>query len=243
MEDEMPRDLFDQLDVEWRSFARSRGAGVALRRWQAHDVRFASFRDLADVLDSLRRSDEGERIPLMRAVVRLARSDSTAQRVALQAIVPGLARAARAYRDRWEADECTAMIVHFAIERLARWNDARPACPASAIVLEARRHLYVTHRREMERPGASGSCLSLDDLEEQPQPVDPSAGQLLGDLLTSAVQEKRLSSDDARLIYLTRVAGSTAIGIARDRGCAPSSIRRRRRRAERVLVNAAQEVA
>jgi hypothetical protein len=95
----------------------------------------------------------------------------------------------------------------------------------------------------MERPGASGSCLSLDDLEEQPQPVDPSAGQLLGDLLTSAVQEKRLSSDDARLIYLTRVAGSSAIGIARDRGCAPSSIRRRRRRAERVLVNAAQEVA
>ena len=108
----MPADLFDQLDREWPGFARSRAARAALLSWQLKHPKFARLTGLEALRAELARGSSLDRAELMRTTAQLAKIDPTARRLALQVMVPGLARVARSYRGRWDSDDTAATVVH-----------------------------------------------------------------------------------------------------------------------------------
>jgi DNA-directed RNA polymerase specialized sigma24 family protein len=238
MEVAMATGVFDALDEEWRRLEVSDRAASALARWKVEEPALERFDSVGELFDALRDGvDDGPAV--MRTIVRLGRDDALARRLALQRLAPGLARAARAYSLRWGSDESAAMVLCFALERLAGWNDSRAACPASAIVLEARRLLFVSHRRERDREDAEQPLMAV----EPPVSADASAGETLVELLVDAVNERQLDVPDAEIIFLTRIAGSSTAEVAKAVGCTAGHLRNRRTFAERALRRAVAEVA
>ena len=232
----MTADLFDQLDREWPDFARSRAARAALSSWQLEHPRLGRFTALDPLRAELARGASPDRAELIRTTAQLAKIDPTARRLALQVMVPGLARVARSYRGRWDPDETAATVVHYALERLANWNTDRPVFFAAAIVLDANRELFVAHRRDQERHAAYGTLAPFEDALTVPEVVEATASDTLADLLADVVADRRLDPSDAELIYLTRIAGEPTHLVAAQRGLHPGTLRTHRRQAEHAFV-------
>src|SRR3546814_3017347 len=89
--DDHPRSLFNELDLDWSRFARSGSARCSLQRWRRLEPVLAAFESVETLLAGLRsRKDLDHRDVVWFALLRIARTDTDARRVALFALWPGL---------------------------------------------------------------------------------------------------------------------------------------------------------
>jgi hypothetical protein len=106
------------LEREWRTLVRGR-LGLEFRRWRVAEPALARFDGPQDVIRLLweRTASPVEKDRVLLAFVRLARTESSAGRVVLQAMQPALKRLAAEFL-RWDPDRASKP----ALERDELWQ-------------------------------------------------------------------------------------------------------------------------
>jgi hypothetical protein len=232
--------LFQQLDDEWPSYARSREARLDFAMWSRRDPAIAGFRSPAAILEHVRTHRTGNET-LLAAVAERAKTDGTARRLALQIMVPGLAATASRHWRRKNIADIEANLVEFALARLASWNTTRPVTFAAGIVLEARRSLHLRLCVERVEEEVRGDRIDMDvllELVDSHATVEP-----VPTVLADAVERCALTKFDADVIVVTRLLGVPINEVAAELGIDYGSLRRRRTRAERVIAPHLVDVA
>jgi len=84
----MCRPAFDALDRDWSTVARSTAASAALARWQPEPALAAA--DLDELVTNLWAASKADADATLAALAGRASTDTTAARVLLQALRPGL---------------------------------------------------------------------------------------------------------------------------------------------------------
>src|SRR5581483_4321495 len=137
----MSTDLFERLDADWEVFASSSEGEAALRGWATAAPALAGFASLDDLLAAVQgRVEPDHRDPRLLAVLRFARDDPRARRVALQAVRPALSTIARMYAQRWGKADASSTVIVLALERIATFpTERRQVNLAGHIVLDVRR--------------------------------------------------------------------------------------------------------
>ncbi len=241
----MRKDLFDILDRDWAVFESSRTGSRALARWREDERELASFASLRQVMDALGDRLHPERQDaLMLAFLRLAGVDEHARRVVLRAITPALVRLSRSYRQTLDSDDAVSVVVLAAMERMAKYSPSRGGRPAANLIQDVRYTAYRAAQRESAlRPGQPVP-VPLDDVHAMAAQVSqPTATDDLVTLLAEAINQRSLTAEGGRVIFLTRVVDVPTAELAAADGVRPSSIRKRRERAEAALADFAMEVA
>jgi DNA-directed RNA polymerase specialized sigma24 family protein len=237
-------DLFQNLDLDWANFERSRAGAQALGRWREEpdmaDV--PSLGDLVEALGERRRPQRQD--ALMFALLRLSRHDRDARRAVLKALIPALVKITRSYSRAMNKEDAASVVVLAAMERMTNYTASRPGRPAANLVQDVR---YTVHRaclREAPAPAGQPQLVPLKDTDLVGfEPAEPTASEDLLRLLQEAVKGGVLSGEGGRVILLTRIADVPAAALAEAEGLRPSSMRKRRERAEAALSEFAMEVA
>lgn len=234
----MTLDLFRSLDDEWRRFARTPEANAALAALRSRHTALREVADLDDVVQLIRRHrDFDRRDELLLLVVGEAAAGAAARRIALQAVLPGLAGLARNYRARWGEEDVASMIVTAALERIATYPMRRTARVAANIVRDVQHTLYIRRIRETTLGDALGRRSSLAVAERSIARTDQSPSEELGRLIDEAVAAGIVNACEGQLVYLHRIAGVPTSEIADAKGVRPGTVRKHRRRAELALVD------
>src|SRR3546814_18618524 len=93
--------------------------------------------------------------------MRIGRTDTDADRVALFSLWPGLNVVAHRYGRRWDYDDTAAEVIAAALERIASYPMHRTSSPAANIVLDVRNRLHTLRRRERSEERRVGKeCVS-----------------------------------------------------------------------------------
>jgi len=239
----MPSDapLFKSLDREWIAFAHSGEARDALLRWAAAEPELAGFTSLDDLLEALRgRTEPDRRDQRMLALLRIARQDPVARRLALQVVRPALSVIARHYSGRWGAEDAASVVVVVALERIAIFpTERRHTNLAGQIVLDTRHVLFASLAKELALEEAFDRPTNLAASEHLlVAPPERTAADRVAGIVTDAVRAKRITPRHAQLV-LARLAGVPLHEIAAAWRRPPQSVRRMRQRAERVLADVA----
>lgn len=238
----MSTDLFDQLDADWEVFASSREAEAALRGWAAAAPTLADFGSLDDLLGAVRgRVEPDRRDERLLAVLRFARDDPRAGRVALQAVRPALSTIARMYAGRWGKADAASTVIVLALERIATFpTERRQTNLAGHIVLDVRRVLLGTLRRELGFESVFALQHDLAELENDlvAPPERTVADQVL-QVVADALRSHTITRHHAELVIASRLRGVGTEELARRWQRDPQTIRRMRQRAERALVRSA----
>jgi DNA-directed RNA polymerase specialized sigma24 family protein len=104
--------------------------------------------------------------------------------------------------------------------------------------------VYRASLRESTVPAGQPQLVPIEDVELVcPEAAEPTASEHLLQLLAEAISGGRLTGDGGRVIILTRIADVPTATLAKADGVRPSSIRKRRERAEAVLGDFAMDVA
>ncbi len=241
----MRKDLFDTLDRDWAVFESSCSGSRALARWRDDERELAGYASLRQLMDALGdRLNPERQDALMLALLRLAGADEHARRVVLRAVTPALVRLSRGYRRTLGGDDAASVVVLAAMERMAKYSPSRGGRPAANLIQDVRYTAYRAAQRESAlRPGQPVP-VSLDDAHDVAEPVSQTtATDDLVTLLAEAINQGSLTAEGGRVIFLTRVADVPTSELAAADGVRPSSIRKRRERAEAALGDFAVEVA
>ncbi|HEY8524801.1 MAG TPA: hypothetical protein VIL48_07565 [Acidimicrobiales bacterium] len=239
--------VFDLLDREW---SRLRGDARAARRLPDVCEAAGGAGSLAAVEGFVRSAGaaEADRV-LVGLVARAVEGDTLAARVLLQLLLPGVRRLARTWWALGDADERAAAAVAATYDRIRRYPLARRPRRVAANVLmdaaaELRRAARAAARTAGPRVTTVGPAVAGGDGAGIEPLVEPVAGDSvhpaveLADVLADAVDDGRLSRDDAELIAASRIAGTSLSEIARRRGAKLRTLQWRRKRAEAALAAA-----
>ncbi len=241
----MNDDLFQNLDRDWANFERSRAGARALARWQSEDPDMADVPSLVALVEALvERRHPQRQDALMSALLRRSRVDRDARRVVLKAVTPALVKFSRSYSRVLSKEDAASVVVLAAVERMTNYTASRPGRPAANLVQDVR---YTVHRaclREAAAPAGQPQLVPFEDVDlVRFEPAEPTASEDLLRLLQEAVTGGFLTREGRRVIFLTRIADVPAAALAEAEGVRPSSIRKRRERAEAMLSDYAMEVA
>jgi hypothetical protein len=236
--------LFEALDAEWAQVGATANAAAALGRWAEDEPALAEVASPAEAVRRCRSSAPAEAAALLGALLRQA-GDPLAARAVLQAVVPSLrAQAARRVGgvrhlrtgQGWEAgDDFDADVVAVALARIAELAGTSPAWPAQAICEATWACLRVSASRSVRQLSAGDLDAEAESVEAPPSRTD---AETLAMVVAAAVRARWLATDDAQVIYATRVLGHTPAELAAAQGRDVRALRAQRARAERRLVHA-----
>jgi hypothetical protein len=223
--------VLDQLDGEWRRTAADLTAARALP-----DVCRAAggARTLGDVERYVRAAGPAEADHVLVVLVaRAVEGDELAARVLLQLLLPGARRLARTWWALGDADERAAAAVAATYDRIRGYPLARrPRRIAANILMDAASDL----RRAARAAQGPGSSWDATDVLHGLAPVPTTHPALeLADALADAVGQGLVSPDDAELIAVSRIGGTSLREVARRRGAKLRTLQWRRQRAEALL--------
>lgn len=235
-----PTSLFNEIAVDWRRFSRSSGARAGLARWSLAEPDLAPFVTAEALVSALRaRQDFDRRDAVWFAVLRLAKDDLDARRVALHALWPGLSVVAQRYGRRWDYEDTAAEVVTAALERIAGYPMHRRSSPPANIVLDVRNRLHVRRQQEAALGDALGLTVAVEVAEAEPAPQDGSSSIELLRLVSDGVDRGKVTARGARLILLHRILDVPTREVASLEGRRAPSVRKARERAEAALATAA----
>jgi DNA-directed RNA polymerase specialized sigma24 family protein len=231
------------LQREWEMLARGR-LRLELPDWAAHEVALARF-DTPDRLigflwDKRAPSEEKDRVLL--ALLRLARRESSASRLVLQAMLPGLKTLAAAMLKRHpehgepalEREELWQVLFVEMLERIKTYPlERRPGSVAANLVLDVKHAVLA----EAQQARAAGGELPLDEpLEPDEQALRPRPGVDVEEPLWRAVAAKAITAADAELLLLVDVDGVALREAAGRMGLSYNLARIRIQRARKRLL-------
>ena len=233
-------DPISQLEREWHTL-RLRIRPDVYGRWCARQPALHGFsnvdalvRFLHDDGDAAAR-ERGRKDELLGGLVALARDDTLAGRVVLQALLPGLKQAAaRRLFEQRERDAFWESLLAHTWTRIRTYPlELRPRSIAANVLLDSIQRTLRELQRERRRQ-------RRHDLTSD----DPAAGShhLPGGLdepelvLRDAVRAQAIAAAEARLIYLVRLERRSLAEAAAHEGLAYNVARVRLQRAERRLL-------
>lgn len=234
--------LFDKLDQDWVAFADSGEGRSALRRWAAAEPDLAGFATLDELLEALRgRTAPERRDERMLALLRLARHDRAARRLALQVVRPALSSIARPYVRRWGADDASSTVVVVALGRIANFpTDRRQINLAGHVVRDTRHMLFRRLGRELAFENAFDTPRDLTETEDLlVAPPDRTAAEQVAVIVADALRAEKITRRHAQLVLDSRLGGVPIQDIAAAWHRPPQTVRRMRQRVERVLADVA----
>ncbi|MEZ5378275.1 MAG: hypothetical protein R2733_17360 [Acidimicrobiales bacterium] len=225
--------LFRDLNDEWARIVRSRKAAVSLETWKSEEPALHEFGDLNAVVGRAHDPDRSLRDEVLAALIRCGATDSLAWRVVLHIQMPGMVCTTNRFLPGPHSDEeVAATVVAAAWGRIAEYPlDRRPNNIGGNIGLDTRQAASAMLFRH------AGKEIP-DPMVFHPVAAAPSAdpASRLVDVLGEAVKRGVVSSEDARLVALTRVQDVRFDELAVERGVLPHSLRRRRLRAEAMII-------
>jgi hypothetical protein len=223
--------LFRELQQEWTSTASSRAARSALDRWSTDEEVFTGFVSPMEVVAAIQRRGDPERSRVLLAALLRQADDALATRAVLQAILPGLSKMPWAGSNlvgdgrRWvNLRDVDADLVACAWEEIHRRAGQTHSHPAKVLIGAVHRRLR-TWREAHERCAARSTTFDWElhapgvDLEWARPPAERLAARLV-----TAVAGGAISTEQARLIFATAVAGLPAAEVGRREGLAPRAI-------------------
>jgi DNA-directed RNA polymerase specialized sigma24 family protein len=202
------------LQREWEVLARGR-LRLELRAWLANEAALARFetpdRLIGFLWDTRAPSEEKDRVLL--ALLRLARRESSASRVVLQAMLPGLKTLAAAMLKRHpehgdpslEREELWQVLFAEMLERIKTYPlERRPGSVAANLILDVKHAVLA----EAQRARAAAGELPLDEpLEPDEQALRPRPGVDVEEPLRRAVAANAITAADVELLLLVDVDG------------------------------------
>ena len=224
-------DVVEALEHEWPQLLPSLNA--RLRTWGRREPVFAAFPAAPLLLRALR-SQQDHRLEdaILLALLREARQDRLAGRFVVQALLPGLKRAAaRILFEAGERDELWSILLANLWERITSYPlERRPRRVAANLLLDTI-HATLTDFGRARRTIQATEPLVSDELaparrEEEEAEV----------VLARAARAGAISCEEAVLILRTRLEGLSLATLARELGVSYDALRVRRRRAERRLL-------
>lgn len=238
----MCRPTFDALNRSWTAFTRTPAATVAVARWR--DSPDLAAPDLEALVQRTWHASKTDADRICAALARLAPTDTTAARVLLQVLRPGLRALGRRLALGDSFEDVDQELVAIAWERIRTYPiETRPTTIAGNILLDVRKN-YV---RAVLDP--NGHTLPLDDLPPERWPAAPSAEHeaIDADLpslrrahaqLAGAVDRGTITAISAAVVWRTRVQQHADDEVADELGVGVRTLQRRRQRAERQLARA-----
>jgi len=231
------------LQREWEVLARGR-LRLELRTWAAHQPSLARFetpdRLIGFLWDKRVASEEKDRVLL--ALLRLARRESSASRMVLQAMLPGLKTLAGAMLRRHPEhgdpalgrEELWQVLFVEMSERIKTYPlERRPGSVAANLILDVKHAVL----GEVQRARAAAGELPLDEpLEPDEQALRPRPGVDVEEPLRRAVQAKAITAADAELLLLVDVDGVALREAAERVGLSYNLARIRVQRARKRLL-------
>lgn len=231
------------LEREWEVLARGR-LRLELRAWASREAVLARFetpdRLIGFLWDKRASSEEKDRVLL--ALLRLARRESSASRLVLQAMLPGLKTLAAAmlrrhpeHRDpALEREELWQVLFVEILERIKTYPlERRPGSVAANLILDVKHAVLA----EAQRARAAAGELPLDaPLEPDEQALRSRPGVDVEEPLRRAVAAKAITAADAELLLLVEVDGVTLRDAARRVGLSYNLARIRIQRARKRLL-------
>jgi hypothetical protein len=164
----MCRPAFDALDRSWANLARSGEAAAALARWQPDAV--LAVADLDELVAGVWAASKPHADRVHAALAALAPNDTTAARVLLQMLRPGLRSLGRRLAFGGSFDDVDCDVLALAWEQIRTYRtDHRPASIAANILLDVRKR-YVRSMLEARR-----DVVNLDEVPNGRRPAAPSA--------------------------------------------------------------------
>ena len=237
----MCRPAFDALDRSWATLVHSPEAAAALDRW-APEPLFAAP-DLDTLVDRIWAATKADADRAHAALAARAPADSTAARVLLQVLRPGLRNLGRRLALGGSFDDVDHELLALAWERIRTYPIARrPSSIAANVLLDVRK-AYVRGVVEPQR------LVPLGEVAEARWPTAPSAEHVAIDgsdpslrrahaRLVAAVGCGAITSLSATVVWRTRVQQDDDAEVAADLGIGVRTLQRRRQRAERQLAAA-----
>jgi hypothetical protein len=243
--------LLSSLDHEWERSSTSRQWRRRLRSWGDQHAVLAGPATPDAIVDAIRSGERDHSVRITWALLDLVQGgDHFAGRTILQAIIPALmseangwlADVARTSRpgtmlDRQELDQLLVAEAVQAITDVA--GSTRSRWPIADVV--RRTHRLVLRRVRGERTWA-GTQHATDPADLAPPRIDHggvplrTAAEELSSFLRDEVAAGVISSSDAELVWLTRIAGFPPADVTARFGQTADTLRRRRHRIEGRLV-------
>jgi len=231
------------LQREWEVLARGR-LRLELRAWSAHEAVLARFETPDRLIGFLwdKRAPSEEKDQVLLALLRLARRESSASRIVLQAMLPGLKTLAAAMLRRHpehgnpalgRAELWQVLFVEM-LERIKTYPlERRPGSVAANLILDVKHAVLA----EAQRARAAAGELPLDEpLEPDEQTLRSRPGVDVEEPLRRAVQAKAITAADAELLLLVGVDGVTLREAAGRVGLSYNLARIRIQRARKRLL-------
>jgi DNA-directed RNA polymerase specialized sigma24 family protein len=231
------------LEREWEVLARGR-LRLELRAWAAHEAVLARFASPDRLIGFLwdKRAASGEKDRVLLALLRVARQESSASRVVLQAMLPGLKTLAAAMLKRHpdhgspalEREELWQVLFVAMLERIKTYPlERRPGSVAANLILDVKHAVLA----EAQRARAAAGELPLDEpLEPDEQALRSRPGVDVEEPLRRAVQAKAITAAAAELLLLVDVDGVSLREAAGRLGLSYNLARIRRQRARKRLL-------
>lgn len=231
------------LQREWEVLARGR-LRLELRNWAGREPSLARFEAPDRLLGFLwdRRVAPEEKDRVLLALLRLARRDSSASRVVLQAMLPGLKTLAAAMLKRHPEhcdpalgrEELWQVLFVEMLERIKTYPlGRRPRKVAANLILDVK-HAALP---ELQRARAAAGELPLEEpLEPDEYVLRPRPAVDVEEPLRRAVQAKAITAADAELLLLVEVDGVALRKAAQRLGMPYNTARIRVQRARKRLL-------
>lgn len=222
--------------------ARSPVAAEHLCVWGDTEPALAGFTSMDALLAALRgRTDPAWRDGRMLALLRIARTDRAARRVALQVVRPALSCLAYRYLARWGAEDVRSEVVAAALERIASFpTDRRLTNLAGHIVQDVRHGLFKRLERQLAFERSFQVPVDLTSVEhELAAGPDRTAADQVATIVAEAVRLGRIKPRQAQLVVDSRLGGIPIEDIALEWNRPAQTVRRMRQRVERALSDVA----
>ena len=237
----MCRPAFDALDRNWFTLTRSHEATAAVERWRAHPDLVAD--DLDHLVARVWAASKPDADRVHAALAALASADTTAARVLLQMLRPGLRSLGRRLAFGGSFDDVDHDVIALAWEQIRTYPiDRRPSAIAANILLDVRKRYVrgVLEGSELvpldEVPDRSLHAAS--SAEDEVLDAEAASLQRAHALLTDAIQSGTITAASASVVWRTRVQQDNDADVAADLGVGVRTLQRRRQRAERSLAAA-----
>lgn len=230
------------LDREWQTLVRGR-LGLEFRRWKMAEPALARFagpeRAIAFLWD--RNASPVEKDRVLVALLRLARTESSAARMVLQAMLPGLKALAAVFlkhgpdtesEPALERSELWQVLFLAMLERIRTYPLARrPRKIAANLVLDVK-HVTLA---ELQRTRSGFQELPRDEPLEPVAQSSPFAVADVEEPMRRAVAAEAISAADAELLLQVDVDGVSLREAAARLGISYNAAKHRRQKARRRL--------
>lgn len=236
----MAADLFTLLDRDWQNWQRRSAASNALTRWQGSEpalARVGSVDELLTLFEDRAACDEHDRLLL--ALLSVARIDADAHRAVLHILRSGLvALATRA--SRWsEWDDASSAVIVASLDRIGRYPAHRTSRVAANLLGDIWHSVWSDRQIELRHRAGWDHRVDVQTIDTIADSNEPRRGEELMTLIDEAVQRRRITPYDGRIVALHRVLGYSNIAIGRIEGKQPCTIRKRRLAAEAAITKLA----